>query len=106
MPGRDRTGPMGEGPMTGRRAGYCGGYNIHEHVSPGHYYGAGFGRGRGYGRNPYPFTGMGWGRHYDYRAYNYTPSKTDEKQALKIQAEYLENELKQVKNRLDSLNED
>ena len=25
MPGGDRTGPMGMGPMTGRGAGYCGG---------------------------------------------------------------------------------
>lgn len=23
MPGGDRTGPMGMGPMTGRRAGFC-----------------------------------------------------------------------------------
>jgi len=26
MPGLDRTGPMGNGPMTGRRLGYCSGY--------------------------------------------------------------------------------
>ncbi|MGB9888435.1 MAG: DUF5320 domain-containing protein [Anaerolineae bacterium] len=26
MPAGDRTGPMGMGPMTGRRAGYCAGY--------------------------------------------------------------------------------
>jgi len=25
MPGGDRTGPMGQGPMTGRAAGYCTG---------------------------------------------------------------------------------
>ena len=25
MPKRDRTGPLSEGPMTGRRMGYCGG---------------------------------------------------------------------------------
>jgi hypothetical protein len=25
MPGGDKTGPMGEGPMTGRRAGICAG---------------------------------------------------------------------------------
>jgi len=27
MPGGDRTGPRGIGPMTGRQAGYCAGYN-------------------------------------------------------------------------------
>lgn len=26
MPGGDRTGPAGLGPMTGRAAGYCAGY--------------------------------------------------------------------------------
>ncbi len=46
MPGGDRTGPMGEGPMTGRGMGYCGAYG-----APG--YGSGFGGGpwaRGRGR--------------------------------------------------------
>lgn len=28
MPGLDQTGPLGQGPMTGRQAGYCAGYNI------------------------------------------------------------------------------
>ena len=27
MPAGDRTGPLGEGPMTGRAAGYCAGYD-------------------------------------------------------------------------------
>jgi len=27
MPGGDGTGPWGLGPRTGRRAGYCSGYN-------------------------------------------------------------------------------
>ncbi|MFW5971797.1 MAG: DUF5320 domain-containing protein, partial [Desulfovermiculus sp.] len=27
MPGGDRTGPMGMGPMTGRGAGFCAGMN-------------------------------------------------------------------------------
>jgi len=28
MPGGDRTGPWGLGPRTGRRAGFCSGYNM------------------------------------------------------------------------------
>jgi len=28
MPGGDRTGPWGEGPRTGRRAGFCSGYGM------------------------------------------------------------------------------
>lgn len=27
MPAGDRTGPEGQGPMTGRAAGYCAGYD-------------------------------------------------------------------------------
>jgi hypothetical protein len=36
MPNFDKTGPLGQGPMTGRRGGYAG-------------RGMGIGRGRGYG---------------------------------------------------------
>ena len=43
MPGGDRTGPAGMGPMTGRRAGYCVG-----NATPGTM-NAGFGRGMGLG---------------------------------------------------------
>ena len=28
MPGGDRTGPLGGGPMTGRAGGYCAGYSV------------------------------------------------------------------------------
>jgi hypothetical protein len=66
MPGLDKTGPMGQGPVTGRRLGRCTNYgakfkndvnekgesqgNIPDDDFPG---GSGFGRGRG-GR------GRGW----------------------------------------------
>ncbi len=57
MPRGDRTGPMGMGPMTGRGAGFCAGFNV-----PGFMNavsgrgGMGFGRGRGRGFG----MGMGW----------------------------------------------
>ena len=38
MPGQDRTGPLGQGPLTGKGLGLCGGG-----------LGKGFGRGRGFG---------------------------------------------------------
>ena len=52
MPGRDGTGPMGYGPMTGGRRGFCG----DAAPSPG--------RGRGHGRrNKFYATGLtGWQR--------------------------------------------
>ena len=43
MPAGDGTGPMGMGPMTGRRAGFCAGYDV-----PGY-------------ANPVPGRGLGWG---------------------------------------------
>ena len=66
MPGGDRTGPMGMGPMTGRAAGYCVGSPTPGFMNaPG---GRGF-RGRGFGgggfgrRNWFYATGLtGWQR--------------------------------------------
>ncbi len=65
MPGGDRTGPAGFGPMTGRAAGYCAGYPVPGYMNPipGQGYG-GWGRGywgRGGGRghrNWYYATGL------------------------------------------------
>jgi Family of unknown function (DUF5320) len=52
MPGRDGTGPMGYGPMTGGRRGFCAGA----------YPSAGPGGGRGW-RNQFYATGLtGWQR--------------------------------------------
>ena len=53
MPGRDRTGPSGSGPMTGRRMGFCAD-NDNQYFSNrglGYQRGnkGGFGYGRGYG---------------------------------------------------------
>ena len=44
MPRGDGTGPAGQGPMTGRRMGYCAGFNM-----PG-FMNFGFGRGFGWRR--------------------------------------------------------
>ena len=65
MPGGDRTGPMGMGPMTGRAAGYCTGNPVPGFVNtPG---GGGFGGRGGRGgrgrRNRFYATGLtGWQR--------------------------------------------
>ncbi len=67
MPGGDRTGPIGAGPMTGRGLGYCAGYGRPGWANPGYGRGMGFmgrgfggGFGRGFGRG----GGRGWGRSY------------------------------------------
>ena len=57
MPGGDRTGPTGAGPMTGRAAGICAGNAIPGFsTAPG---GRGPGRGQGRGRG---MGGGGFGR--------------------------------------------
>lgn len=62
MPRGDRTGPNGMGPMTGRGAGFCGGYHRAGFLTPpgagmGRGMGGGFGGGRGR-RNRYYATGL------------------------------------------------
>ena len=69
MPGGDRTGPVGYGPMTGRAAGYCAGYGVPGYMNPipGFGRGMGFGRGRGFGRGFGRGWGIGFGRGRDFR---------------------------------------
>jgi len=50
MPQGDQTGPAGQGPMTGRRMGFCAGFNAPGFMNQGFRrgMGRGFGRGRGF----------------------------------------------------------
>ena len=114
MPGGDGTGPAGMGPMTGRAAGYCAGYPVPGFMNPiprggyggwGGYgtWGAGLwgGRGRRGGwRNWYRATGLpGWGA-YGYPA---PPPVAQELEMLRDQAEYLEDALKEIRQRIEEL---
>ena len=118
MPGGDGTGPMGMGPMTGRAAGFCAGYQIPGHMNPmpGRGFqggGRGFGRGGGRGRrNWYRMTGMpgwqrasmgmpGWGSPPP-PPYQPAP-ETDELEALKAQADYLQSAMEEVRQRIEEL---
>ena len=115
MPGGDRTGPAGLGPMTGRAAGFCAGYPVPGYANP--IGGRGFlGRGRGFGgggwgrRNWYHATGLpGWVRAgYAGAAYEGAPiapgfSTQQELDSLKGQAEYLEDSLNGINKRIQEL---
>ena len=99
MPGGDRTGPNGLGPMTGRRAGFCAGYSSPGFSNPR--YGYGRGRGRGFGRGF-------WGRrrywYNDYPEQNINrPTNDDEKTYLENLIKDLENEINDLKVRLQDL---
>lgn len=120
MPGGDGTGPMGMGQMTGRAAGFCAGYSVPGYANPvqgrgGMGFGMGFGRGRAFGgggrgwRNRYYATGMtGW-----QRAAAGVPawgmrvpaamSREQELDALKEQAVYFEDSLKDLRERIKEL---
>ncbi len=120
MPGGDGTGPMGQGPMTGRAAGYCAGYPVpgYMNFAPG---GGLRGRGGGWFRRG---TGRGWrNRYYATGMTGYQPAAagvpvpeaypawnrpTPEQQAedLKAEAGYLEQALAQVKQRLEELDKE
>lgn len=107
MPRGDRTGPDGRGPMTGRGAGICAGFSFPEFKNSS-IRGGGTGMGCGYRR------GFGGGYSIvrgDYIGYNAdavgqgNESGVDEQKALKSQADYLEESLKQVNQRIKDLEE-
>ncbi len=115
MPGGDRTGPRGMGPMTGRAAGYCAGYGVPGYANP--VPGRGwFGGGRGR-RHWYRATGLpGWLRAaHGYPAFGSwedpylaqtlgpTPMPEKEVEILKQEAEFLKAQLKDVQSRINTL---
>lgn len=111
MPGLDRSGPMGAGPMTGGRKGLCGSKRDAA-TMPG-YHGGGFGYGRGMG-NRHSFgacqgRGRGAGRFFGQgtvpAAYGsgYAMSKVDEMSVLRTDAEVMKNSLEAIQRRIDEL---
>jgi hypothetical protein len=82
MPFRDGTGPLGQGPRTGRGAGACAGQG-----GTGRFGGRGLGMGRGLGRG---FGGLG-----------YTPDQ--ERFWLESQVKSLQAALQSIIERLDAL---
>ncbi len=120
MPGGDRRGPVGMGPMTGRAAGFCAGYPVPGYMNPipGRGLGFGWGRGFGFGRG----LGLGfrggrrWGGYmgmpYAAPAYPYGtavppygagPTVEQESDMLKVQAKYFEDALEDIKKRIAEL---
>ncbi|MBU4459694.1 MAG: DUF5320 domain-containing protein [Verrucomicrobia bacterium] len=119
MPGGDRTGPLGMGPMTGRAAGRCAGYGAPGSMNAGDRgFGMGFGRGgcRGGGRgwrNTFHAIGLtGWQRAAGAPWAGGTPSAgaatAAERQleALKIQAESFEEALGELRRRMGEIEAD
>ena len=109
MPGFDRTGPMGAGPMTGGARGPC---NTDSAAYDPRFYGGGrrgLGLRRGF-RGGYDLR-MGRG-HRAGRGYGWFPPAIDpgfpadasgEVGLLKAQADYLKNSLDAINERIDAL---
>ncbi|WP_230753807.1 DUF5320 domain-containing protein [Teretinema zuelzerae] len=92
MPGRNGTGPQGQGPMTGRGAGFCAGKGTGSGRQFEYGCGAGFGNGFGEG------CGAGFGNGAFFPA---TPA--DEKSVLAARKEFLQRELGALDARLSEL---
>jgi len=84
MPGQDRTGPLGQGPLTGRGLGPCGA-GLRQGFRRG--FGMGLGRGfsRGFGMQPIEFT------------------KEQEKKVLEAELAEIEAEKKEIEKQLKNL---
>jgi len=109
MPRGDRTGPSGEGPMTGRQLGYGAGFD-----SPGYTKGAGgrlgrgfFGRGAGFG----PGYGRGFFRRGSGQRFDAGYSGRDQEYAQpeylsgETEIDTLNSEVRNLKERLGTLME-
>jgi hypothetical protein len=84
MPRGDRTGPAGAGPMTGRGAGFCAGYNAAGFQTVGGGFGRGCGRGFGF-RNRF--------------VQPVQPSQGDELLELKEQMARIEKRIGEIQNK-------
>jgi hypothetical protein len=108
MPGLDRSGPMGVGPMTGGRRGICGRAGAAANLPA---YGSGYGYGRGMGFR----RGFGRGRGRDFgpagggypypqaHASRYPASKSDEMEMLRADAEAMRQSLDAIQRRITEL---
>jgi len=116
MPFGDQTGPLGQGPMTGRGAGYCAGYDRSGYANSISGRGIGFrqgwfGRGRGR-RNWYRATGLaGWQRaRMGYPAWGgwgyyppVQPTVKEEKEMIREEMNAMKEQMKVLDDRLEEL---
>lgn len=101
MPGGDRTGPTGMGPMTGRGAGLCAGTQLPGYMNslPGRGLRSGRGAGRGWCYRTYAPA-------KPHRFYNPVPDKDAELEILKQQARTFQSSLEDIQQRISELESD
>jgi len=101
MPGGNGTGPAGTGPKTGKAMGVCAGFKVSGYANPGSRRGSGMGLGRS--------DRMGRGRGFGFNgapgSYPALQNLTTDQElaALKGQADYFENSLKETNQQIEKL---
>lgn len=106
MPRGDNTGPEGLGPMSGRRMGYCAGYDQPGFVTAPGFGGRGFGGGRGgrgFGRGMARGFGPGWGRGMGFRGYAPRYYGGEEPMAPENRREMLDEEIASIDQQMKQL---
>ena len=111
MPGFDRSGPMGAGPMTGGARGRCNPATAATvpAYAGGYGYGRGLGLGRGFRGGFGPGVGRGRGYSSGYTWYPpavgpaYPVDPSNEMDMLKEDADYLKKSLDAINRRLEEL---
>lgn len=111
MPGFNRTGPTGAGPMTGGRRGFCNPATTGFSVYGCYGYGRGLGMRRGFRGGYGPGQGRGHGRGYGWEPIAagpiyppvYPMGAPSEIDILKEQADYMKNSLDTINRRIDAL---
>ena len=104
MPRGDRTGPDGMGPMTGRRMGYCAGYDMPGYANQN---GRRMGRGLRLGRG---FRG-GFDSNFGYNQRPYCPPpeyypQVSEKALIENEIKIIGEQLKALETRLAELSKE
>lgn len=105
MPRGDGTGPMGMGSKTGQGTGLCAGFAASGYANSTEH-SAGFGCRRGFSRALCATRKQRCVRVGSPKYAGIYNSTVDEKKILSRQAEFLGNQLEQVKKRLSDLKED
>lgn len=101
MPGLDKSGPMGQGSMTGRGLGMCN--DISAQTTE---FQAGYGRGLACRRG----FGAGRGRGFYFQGFNQnspvTASQSNGQESLQTQVDEMKQTLKAIQQQIEKLQED
>ncbi len=110
MPHGDRTGPMGIGPQSGRRFGFCSGSGRPGFLVDSYGAGPGYAGTQGFRGTGYPGAWQGRGHRFFARgafaAAPYgVPTKEEELAGLKDEASWLSGRLDAINRRIEELAE-